>query len=307
MPSPSLAVPGLDPIAAARWRQRPHNASPWLHEEVAARMLQRLDWIRLAPQSWVHWAALLGGQDAHQQLLQRYPQAQVWLAGEGAVQAQAAWHPHRGKGWLQWSQRLLGRPLRGTASLWPPAGAPEVDMVWANMALHLHPEPAPLLQHWLGMLRPDGFLMFSALGPDSLQELRQVHHLQGWPDPTHPLTDMHDWGDMLVETGWAEPVLDQERLTLTYPSAQRLLDDLRSWGRNLAQARFAALRGRGYQQAWLQAVERSGPRNAQGQLQLTLEIVYGHAVRPRPKVATPGTHTVSLQDMRAMLRQPAPR
>lgn len=296
-------VPGLDPVAAARWRHRTPDASPWLHEEVATRMLDRLDWIREAPQTWVHWSPLLGGRQAHQLLTARYPQAAVWLAGEQADQAAQALSPAPSAGWAGLKQRLLGQRPAGLP-VWQAGGAPQADMVWANMALHLHAQPGVLLAGWRDMLRIDGFLMFSALGPDSLKELRALHHQQGWAPAMHPLTDMHDWGDMMVELGWAEPVVDMERLTLTYPNSERLLDDLRQWGRNLSAERPTGLKPRVYRQAWLAAAERHLPRNADGHLQLTLEVIYGHAFRPRPRLVGEGTQSVSLQDMRAMLKQP---
>lgn len=265
-------------------------------------MMDRLDWIREAPQAWVHWSPLLGGLQGHRQLLARYPEAMPWVAGEQSVQVVEALRPPPASRWAAWKARLSGQPGAGL-SVWQAGQSAPVDMVWANMALHLHPEPATLLAQWLAMLRIDGFLMFSALGPDSLLELRQVHEHMGWPAPMHPLTDMHDWGDMMVELGWAEPVVDMERLTLTYPDAQRMLDDLRAWGRNLAVERFPALRGRRYRAAWLAAVERHAPRTSDGQLRLTVEVVYGHAFRPRPRLGSEGSQTVSLDDMRAMLRK----
>jgi malonyl-CoA O-methyltransferase len=63
--------------------------------------------------------------------------------------------------------------------------------------------------------------MFSCLGPDTLRELRALYAALGWPPPAHEFTDMHDWGDMLVASGFAEPVMDMERITLSFatPSA----------------------------------------------------------------------------------------
>ncbi len=295
-------VPGLDPVAAERWRQRTPHASPWLHEEVATRMLDRLDCIRDAPQTWVHWSPLMGGRQGHQLLTARYPQAAVWLAGEQVEQAAQVLSPSPAGGWAGLKERWLGRRPSGLP-VWRAGEAPQADMVWANMALHVHPQPGVLLAGWRDMLRIDGFLMFSALGPDSLKELRELHQQQGWAPAMHPLTDMHDWGDMLVELGWAEPVVDMERLTLTYPNALRLLEDLRQWGRNLSADRTRGLKSRAYRQAWLDAAERHWPRNADGQLQLTLEVIYGHAFRPRPRLVGEGTQSVSLEDMRAMLKQ----
>ena len=97
--------------------------------------------------------------------------------------------------------------------------------------------------------------MFSCLGPDSLRELRAVYAAMGWPAPGHAFTDMHDWGDMLIEAGFAEPVMDMERITLTFPTAQRLLQELQELGANLHPQRFAGLRGRHWHARLLKALE----------------------------------------------------
>jgi malonyl-CoA O-methyltransferase len=107
---------------------------------------------------------------------------------------------------------------------------------------------------------------------------------------------------MLVHAGFAEPVMDMERITLTYETPARLLDDLRELGRNLHPARFAALRGR----HWKKELEASLARHLAdpaegGRLRLTFEIIYGHALKPAPRVKLSAQSAVSLQDMRAML------
>lgn len=60
--------PTLDPLAVSRWQPAAPLASPWLHEEVARRMQDRLQWIKLQPQAWAHWGAVRGGLQAHAQL-----------------------------------------------------------------------------------------------------------------------------------------------------------------------------------------------------------------------------------------------
>jgi malonyl-CoA O-methyltransferase len=91
-------------------------------------------------------------------------------------------------------------------------------MLWANMQLHMAADPQALIAQWQQALEVDGFLMFSCLGPDTLRELRAVYAALGWPPPAHEFTDMHDWGDMLVASGFAEPVIDMERITLSCAS-----------------------------------------------------------------------------------------
>ena len=291
----NLAVPGLDPAAAQRWARRLPQESPWLHEEVARRMAQRLQWFREKPASWVNWEPAVGGVEAHKALCETFPEAdcRVWALDVNHAlavtrePAKRSWNP------AQWRRAREALPLDS---------ASPVAMLWANMALHHEPLPRRLLQAWHGALKTDGFLMFSCLGPDSLKELRHVYSQMGWPAPAHAFTDMHDWGDMLVASGFAEPVMDMERILLSFSSARALLDELRGLGRNLNVGRFGALRGRQWLAALSHALETHLPRDEEGRLMLTFEVIYGHAFKPQPRVPMGAERSVSVDDMRAMLR-----
>jgi len=284
--------PTVDPIAARHWQLAAPAASPWLHEEVGRRMEDRLQWIRLAPASWGDWEPVRGGMKAHALLEQRYPSAACFVFEGSPARAQAARQQLARPWWRRWSAPAVQHgPI-------PDGG---VQMLWANMALHLSAEPQALLASWYRALAPHGFLMFSCLGPDTVRELRALYGELGWPPPGHEFTDMHDWGDMLAHAGFADPVMDMEHLTLTWETPDRMLQELRELGANLHPARFPALRGRGWRRRLELAIgERL--RNAQGRLALTFEIIYGHAVKPQPRVRLADESAVSLQDMRAMLR-----
>ena len=288
--------PTLDPIAVARWQRSAPMASPWLHEEVASRMLDRLQWIKLQPQAWAHWGAVRGGLQNHEKLIKKYPKSLCFVAEAQSIRAQSAikkiaspwWHP---TGWFRKAMRFEA----------PPAAS--VDMLWANMALHEAPNPQALLAEWHSALRVGGFLMFSCLGPDTATELREVYRQLGWPPAGHDLTDMHDWGDMLVAAGFAEPVMDMERITLTYETPARLLRELGELGRNFHFARFAGLRGRGWRKRLETELTRQLKTEPDGRLSLTFEVIYGHALKPKPRVKVSALSSVSVQDMRSMLGQ----
>jgi malonyl-CoA O-methyltransferase len=288
-------VPSLDPVASQRWWQRDRQHSPWLHDTIAQRMVERIDCFRTSPASWLHVEPMLGGLAGHRLLRQRLPQARVVVYSHNMAAALRATQESLTRWYLPWTWGRSFRPARADAQQ-------PVALVWANMLLHLTPEPQALMRLWLQHLQPEGFVLFSCLGPDSLRELRQVHAQMGWPPPHHDFTDMHDWGDMLVQVGFAEPVMDMERITLTYSHATALLDDLRSMGRNLSTQRTAHLQGRAGRERWLAAVEAHLPRDDQGRLTLTLEIIHGHAAKAPPRVPLSATATVSVEDMRAMLR-----
>ena len=257
-------------------------------------MQERLDVIRLQPQAWADWEPLRGGLQAHQALRQRYPQATLWQVVQQPDERQqlqsltqaAWWQPSR------WTGPKVQAGL-------PPEGG--VQMVWANMLLHQVAEPQALIGQWHRALAVDGFLMFSCFGPDTLRELRAVHQRMAWPAPAHEFTDMHDLGDMLVQAGFAEPVMDMERITLTFESPQRLTQELRELGRNLSVARFEGLRTPAWQARWLQALADHGERDAQGRLRLSFEVVYGHALKPARRPRMLPQSEIGLDDMRQML------
>ncbi|HYP83423.1 biotin synthase [Variovorax sp.] len=296
---PTRRPPTIDAAAASRWARLPvTQGSPWLHEEVGRRMADRLQWIKAAPATWADWAPLRGGLEAHALVAARYPQAQA-IVIEPEPALRAATEAALAAPWWR-ARRWLGPQPRFGADAAPPDG---VGLLWANMALHAAADPQSLIGQWHRLVAVDGFLMFSCLGPDTLRELRELHREAGWPPAGHEFTDMHDWGDMLVGAGFAEPVMDMEHIQLSWSSPQACLDELRTIGRNLHPARFGALRGRGWLAALHGALARRALQAGDGRLSMTIEIVYGHAFKPAPKVALSPQSAVSLRDMRSMLQQ----
>ena len=284
--------PTIDPVAAAHWERVAPAQSPWLHEEIGRRMEDRLQWIKLRPAAWVDWEPVRGGMAAHALVEARYRDAACCIATARPEVAREALKAIARPWW-----RRLGAPA-------PKIGAApdgQAQMLWANMALHLSADPQALIAQWHRALAVDGFLMFSCLGPDSLRELRKVYLAMGWPPPAHEFTDMHDWGDMLVAAGFAEPVMDMERITLTWDSPAKLLGELSELGSNLHPRRFGALRGRRWR-AELEAALLEGLGGLDGRLALSFEIIYGHALKPAPRVRVSGQSAVSLEDMRTLLQ-----
>jgi malonyl-CoA O-methyltransferase len=214
-------------------------------------------------------------------------------APAGAVPATPAW-----RRWLG----LGSSGPRAIAQSAVPAG--QAQLVWSNMSLHWAPDAPTLMREWQRALAVDGFLMFTTLGPGTLQSLREAYRASGWGTPHAPWTDMHDLGDMLVEAGFADPVMDQETLRLTWSSAQAALDELRTLGANDDAARFAGLRTPRWHERLLEAL--GAKRDAQGRVLLEFEVVYGHAFKPVPRAKVAAQTQVGLDDMKAMLNRGRP-
>ncbi len=149
-----------------------------------------------------------------------------------------------------------------------------VDVVYANLLLPWIRDPAALFAEVNRVLRPGGLLAFSTLGPDSLAELRQAwRHVDGLGRQS-PFPDMHDLGDDAVRSGLADPVLDVERLSVTYRDATSLFADLSAIGaRGIGPARRRGLVGRETRAALLDALDAY---RAGALLRFELELVYGH-------------------------------
>jgi malonyl-CoA O-methyltransferase len=268
----SAPSPEIDRRAARRRFERAAKTYPdssRLEGEVAARMLERLDYIKLQPRRILD----AGSGPPRRALGKRYPQASVVA--------------------LDFSLPMLPRANLLTRLLGPktiavcgdlerlPLAEASVDLVWCNMALHWVGDPLATFREFRRVLAPNGLLMFSTLGPDSLKELRAA----AGAARVHGFIDMHDLGDMLLAAGLSAPVMDMEVLTMQYPDADTLLADLRSSGQTSARAdRPRGLAGRQFARRLRRGL---GDKPA-----ATFELVYGHAWKPQAAKSDPAVKTV---------------
>lgn len=301
MPEPSAQSP-VDDRAAQRRRQRlaQLDTPPWLHQETARRMAERLALVRERAPQWLDWQGGVSGSAEAVQAV--WPQARRDLVepDEASVRRsrQALQRP-----WWSLKRLAAGQAsqVHGEDEL-PPQQA---RMLWANLVLQASADVPALLAQWHRALAVGGFVMFSTLGPDTWRELRAVYAANGWPLPHAPFTDMHDIGDALVQAGFADPVMDQELLTLTWSSPEALLAELHGLGGNLARQRFAGLRTPRWRERLKSALaERAG---ADGRIAMSVELVYGHAFKAAPRAARGEIATVSLDSLRSSLPPRPPR
>jgi malonyl-CoA O-methyltransferase len=294
------AAPQADPAALAANLSRFARAgsAPWLHGEVARRMAARLPVIRLQPQSVLQWWAWSG--DGDELLAAAYPKARrVRVEPTPALAARSALAAR-----LPWWSAGRWRAGAGEVVLEGEVAAASCQMLWANMMLHAVPDPAALLAQWQRALAVDGFVMFSCLGPDTLKELRPLYARLGWGAPAQDFIDMHDIGDMMIHAGFADPVMDQERITLTFADARALLAELRGPGGNAPPRPHAGLRPPRWHARLLR--ELDALHGADARIGLGFEIVYGHAFKAAPRIKAGGETSLALEDMRALLRAPRP-
>lgn len=154
-------------------------------------------------------------------------------------------------------------------------------LVWSNLAIQWCNDLDAAFQEFHRVLQPEGLLMFSTFGPDTLKELRIAAAEATQSISVSRFIDMHDIGDALVRAGFSAPVLDVERFTLTYDDVKKVMTDLKSIGaHNATEGRARGLKGRGFLQKLENAYEQF---RVHGKLPATFEVVYGHAWKVAPK------------------------
>jgi malonyl-CoA O-methyltransferase len=262
-------TPGIDKQQARRAfsRAAPHyDEVAALQREIATRMLDRLAYIRHEPAVVLDVGAGTGA--AIQGLSSCYPKARL-IALDFALPML-----------YQARQRVAEVSLDclcGDAERLPLADA-SVDMIFSNATLQWCNDLRGTFREFLRVLRPNGMLLFSTFGPDTLMELRDSWAVVDGGSHVSPFVDMHNIGDAMLEAGMAEPVVDVDRLQVTYEDVPSLMRDLKILGaHNVNRDRQRGLTGKGRLRAMYQAYERY---RRDGRLPASYEVVYGHAWAP---------------------------
>ncbi len=241
-------------------RAREFDSACFIHDEARARLDGRLDLMRLTPNVAVDLGCATGRGAAG--LAKRYSRAHVLAVDSSLAMLRAA----------AASAMPSVSALGGDAEALPlRAGCAE--LVLANLVLPWC-RPDRLFAEAARVLADGGALLFATLGPDSLQELRAAFAAVDDKIHVHAAFDLHDLGDLAMASGLAEPVLDVDRIEVTYAEVAGLVRDLRAVGAmNVAGARRRTLTGR---RRWGRFVERL-PRGADGRLAVTVELILGQA------------------------------
>lgn len=246
-----------------------------LQYEIGDRMMERLDFIRLQPQRILDLGAGTGKFSAA--LLKRYRKAGI--VAVDIAQAMLAHTQSRG-GWLR-------KPACVCADADQlPFADDSFELIFSNLMLQWSVDLEHTLTELRRVLAPGGLLMFTTFGPDTLMELRASWETVDGHTHVNRFPDLHDVGDLLVKTRWADPVMDSERITVTYRELGRLMQDLKHIGaHNVTAGRPRGLTGQRRWQQFSAAYER---HRSDGVLPASYEVVYGHAWSPLNKYAGRG-------------------
>ena len=279
----------IDPISKKRARDSFNRAATTydnvavLQREVGKRLIDRLDLIKAVPETVLDVGC--GTGDNTLLLRKVYRRANI-VAMDFADQMLKVANTKQ-----SWSQKLLKSELKfvcaDAESL--PFSDNSFDFIFSNLTLQWCTDLDRTFAEFKRILKPEGLLFFSTLGPDTLKELRQSWKMVDGNQHVHTFIDMHDVGDAMVRAGLADPVMDVENFTLTYGSVLDLMRELKQLGaHNASVNRPHQLTGKHHLRAMQHHYETF---RSDDKLPATYEIVYGHAWSANVQKNFPGTPT----------------
>ena len=278
-----------------------YDEHAFLQREIGARLFERLQFIKMEPRRVLDLGS--GTGYATQRLREHYPSAELVALD---IAPAMLTHARRKAGNPSLLKRLLGtspapRYLCADAEVLPLASE-SVDLALSNLALQWC-DPERVAREASRVLKPQGLFMFTTFGPDTLKELRAAFKAVDDAPHVNTFPDMHDIGDILVHAGFADPVMDQEIVTLTYTDLKPLLRELKGIGaHNVLPGRSTGLMGK---QRWQRMVDAYESFRRDGRLPATYEVVYGHAWKPEfsKRKTVEGAQQIDLAEFKRMLGQ----
>jgi len=272
------AAPGYDEAAV-------------LQRELADRLLERLDYIRLEPELVLDLGA--GTGYAIPGLRRRFGTARILALDFAPAMLLEA--RDRGRSSPPERPDCVCADVENL-----PLADASVDLIFSNATFQWCNDIQGTFGECLRVLRPGGLLLFTTFGPDTLWELRDAWAAADGHSHVSPFPDMHDVGDALVRTRFAAPVMDVERLTVTYERTRDLMRDLKILGaHNATSTRARGLTGRRRLLAMEQAYET---HRRDGRLPASYEVVYGHAWAPEQR-RPEGARVIPVDTVREALRR----
>jgi len=155
-----------------------------------------------------------------------------------------------------------------------PFASNSVDFIVSNLMMQWCPDLKALFNECFRVLKPEGLILFTTFGPDTLKELKRSWSAVDSSAHVNNFIDMHDIGDQMLQSGFQSPIMEMENITLTYEKVLDLMHDLKSIGAQNVANRSKALTGKA---KFKKMIEMYESYRSDGKLPATYEVIYGHA------------------------------
>ena len=251
-----------------------YDAAAVLQLEVANRLVERMNYMSMKPQSILDAG---GGTGFISQLLaERFPKAKITGLDLAFNMLKVSKKKRSFK--QRWNRQF--NYVNAEVENLPFADA-SLELVISGLTLQWCQDLPKVFKEFKRVLAPGGLLLFSTFGPDTLKELRQSWAEVDEIPHVNAFADMHDVGDALLQGGFLDPVMDMEMLTVTYKDVKTVMHDLKQIGaHNVMQGRSHNITGKNKLKLMMQAYEQF---RQDGVVPVSHEIVYGHAWVPEAK------------------------
>ncbi len=247
--------------------EKTYDQAAIVQREIFNRLIERLEYMLIKPENILN---LSGATNYGEELLKElYPQAKIVS--------------------IDLSEYLSFENSR------LPISEHSQQLVVSNLLFHWVNDPKQLLQEIARVLDPKGVLLLTSMGVDTLKECREAFAQVDDCPHVHDFPDMHDVGDLMLQLGFVDPVVDVQALTVNYKSVQQLFQDLRDTGAtNAHQDRRRGLMGKNQWKKMLAVYETLKNENTYPG---TYEIIYGHAWGVRTQRNQDGEISVPLSSI----------
>ena len=237
-----------------------------LQQQISNNLLERLEYIKITPRTILDVGA--GSGHLSHALTRYYPQAQIYSIDLSLKMVTEA--HHRSPKWFSRQHFACADALQ------LPIAGNSIDLLLSNLMLQWCNDIHRIFAEFARVLKPEGTLLFSTFGPDTLKELRHSWATVDNASHVNRFWDMHELGDALLQAELTQPVMDTDWLQLTYPDVKQFMIALKNIGaHNITAGRPRGLMGKTKFQGMLAAYEQY--RDSTGKVLVTYEIVYGHA------------------------------
>ncbi|HET9843342.1 MAG TPA: malonyl-ACP O-methyltransferase BioC [Gammaproteobacteria bacterium] len=246
----------------------------FLQKEIAYRLLEHSTLLKMKPLRVLDLGC--GTGILHDLIKKHYPTAEI-------VELDIAWGmvSRCAKNKKTWSFLKKKQIIQGDMEHLPFKNQ-SFDIVFSNCALQWSTDLSLLFKETERILQPKGAFFFATFGPDTLKEVNALwQHVDNYPH-VHTFLDMHPIGDLLLQVGFHDPVMDQEFLQVQYQSIEKLFSDLKCTGaRNLNPNRNKGLTTPKKFHMLKKTFQRVLESNKN--FSCTYEVLYGHALKTNIK------------------------